>query len=390
VAPEAEADPEGGIDLEVQVPDVTGPVVQEQRREMAGTGHADLRERRVDDAVEDRGHLPGLEVLELVVEAAEDLGRIGGLDRVRPERAAHPAHHDRRRQPVPGHVPDHQAEAAAAEAEDVVPVAAHRPTGSGHVASSEAEAGHLRKPGGHEAPLERHCRLPLDGGETGPGGAGDPLGDHLEELDLVVGERPGGEAADVEDADHVSTVQERHPGHRVDALRDQERVDHGRLVDPIDHPGRPLGRDVPGEAPAQRNPHALTHLFLDAAGGGGDQLARLGVEEEDGGRVDVQDLTDPLQQLVEQLFDVQERERRVGDGLDLAEAFLWCRLIGRGRCAHPPTPLLVPPTLTPTRPVSGACPPIEGEERSSDQGVSPPGGPPLQTRSIRRDSRKPR
>ena len=59
--------------------------------------------------------------------------------------------------------------------------------------------------------------------------------------------------------------------------------------------------------------HALFDFFLDALGGAGVQGVALEQQERDG--VDVEDVGDPLQQLLQQLLLGQEREHRVGHPL---------------------------------------------------------------------------
>ena len=73
----------------------------------------------------------------------------------------------------------------------------------------------------------------------------------------------------------------------------------------------------PAKPRAERDPDALLDLFLDALGGAGVQ--RVALEQQDRDGVDVQDLRDPLQQLLQQLVLGQERERGVGDPLQRLE-----------------------------------------------------------------------
>ena len=102
-------------------------------------------------------------------------------------------------------------------------------------------------------------------------------------------------------------------------LATQERVDDGRLVDAVEHDRPLLGGDATGEAPAEGDGDPLAHLLLDAPGGGGDQAVAVGVQEEDGGRVDVQQPADAFEQLVEKLLDPQVDQIDVAEVIDPRE-----------------------------------------------------------------------
>ena len=83
---------------------------------------------------------------------------------------------------------------------------------------------------------------------------------------------------------------------------------------------RPAARgDAAGEAPSDRDPHAALDLLLEALGGACDQLLGVVVEEQDGDRVDAQDVLGARQQLVEQRLESQLGEGRVGEPVDVLE-----------------------------------------------------------------------
>jgi hypothetical protein len=81
------------------------------------------------------------------------------------------------------------------------------------------------------------------------------------------------QGANVQYADDSAAVQKRDADQRSDALLHENRVQDVGVID-VAQDDRPLlGGDPSGEAAAQRDPHVLADLFLDAAGRGGDELA---------------------------------------------------------------------------------------------------------------------
>ena len=62
----------------------------------------------------------------------------------------------------------------------------------------------------------------------------DAVGRELEQLGLVVGEAAGGEAADVQDADHAALDEQRDAEQGADALLAQDRVEDVGVVDVVD------------------------------------------------------------------------------------------------------------------------------------------------------------
>ena len=72
-----------------------------------------------------------------------------------------------------------------------------------------------------------------------------------------------------------------------------------------------LGGDPAREPLAEREPHALLDLLLDALGRARDQLVRLGVVQQDRDRVDLERLLDADEQLVQELLEAELGERRI-------------------------------------------------------------------------------
>ena len=168
----------------------------------------------------------------------------------------------------------------------------------------EALRGRLRR-------LARHALLPEEPGLLeGEGGA---VGGELEEVAFVGGEFAWGEAADVQDADDGAFDEQRDAEQGLDALLAQDRVEDVGVVDVGDGDRAALGGDAPGEAAADRDPHALFDLFLDALGGA--RVQRVALQHQERHRVHREHLGDPLHQLVQQLLLAEERERGVGDPL---------------------------------------------------------------------------
>ena len=71
-----------------------------------------------------------------------------------------------------------------------------------------------------------------------------PVGDELEQLDLIVLEGAEPERADMEDAAHLSLHHERDAEHRLDPLLAQERVEDVRMIDVVED-----YRKIHGERP---------------------------------------------------------------------------------------------------------------------------------------------
>jgi hypothetical protein len=117
------------------------------------------------------------------------------------------------------------------------------------------------------------------------------------------------------------------------------------VVDLLEEHRLLLRRDPAGEAPAERDPDALAHLLLDAAGRRGHEVLPRRVEQEDGGGVDDQEVAHPVEHLDEELLDAEARERGVGDSLDAAQA-----IVHRSVCPHarePNEPLCGAPARRP-------------------------------------------
>src|SRR5438105_8388966 len=153
-----------------------------------------------------------------------------------------------------------------------------------------------------------------------------PLRRSLEELDVLRAEAARLERTDVDHADDAVTCDQRGAEERLDPFLAQERIQYVGVVDVLDRQRPALVGDSAREAPAERDPHAALDLLLEPFRRARDELARGLVEEQEGGRVGLQDVSDADQELVEQRLERQVRERRIGDEQKLAQL---ARRLGR-------------------------------------------------------------
>jgi hypothetical protein len=156
------------------------------------------------------------------------------------------------------------------------------------------------------------------------------LRDHLEQLHVGRSEQPGRQGADVDDAEHLVVRDQRHPGHRLDPLLAENRVQHVGVVDVVEDDGPSIGGDSPREALAERDADAALDLFLDPLRGARDELVGCLVEKQKRSGVGVECVADAEQQLVEELVEHQVCERHVGDDLEPSEPFGEVEWAGRG------------------------------------------------------------
>ena len=91
----------------------------------------------------------------------------------------------------------------------------------------------------------------------------------------------------MEHPDQLALDDQRHAEQRHDALLAQDRIEDVGVVDVGDEDRDAFGRDPAREPAAERDPDAALDLLLDPIGGAGDELLRIGVEQEDRNRVDL-------------------------------------------------------------------------------------------------------
>ncbi len=96
------------------------------------------------------------------------------------------------------------------------------------------------------------------------------------------------------------------------------------MIDIGDEDGDALGGDPPGETLAERDPHPLLDLLLDAAGGAGDQFIGRRVVEEDRHGVDAEGLANTFEQFLEQGVEAELGQRRVAQAVEIADLLRGC------------------------------------------------------------------
>ena len=106
-----------------------------------------------------------------------------------------------------------------------------------------------------------------------------PVGGQLQQRGIIGGENPVPQRADMQHPQHRPLHQQRHAHQRPDALREQQRVEHSAVIDPVQDDRAPLGGDASRETPANRDPDTLTDFLLQAAGRSGDQLTARTVQQ---------------------------------------------------------------------------------------------------------------
>jgi hypothetical protein len=148
---------------------------------------------------------------------------------------------------------------------------------------------------------------------------GTALRGPLHQLDVLGREAPRRQRPDVDDAEHAAAREQRHAEERLDPLLAQDRVQHVGVVDVLDHDRRPLSGDAAGEAATHRDPHPALDLLLDPLRRARHELASRLVEHQERGRVGLEDVADPEEQLVEERIQRQVRERRIGDEQELVQ-----------------------------------------------------------------------
>ena len=136
----------------------------------------------------------------------------------------------------------------------------------------------------------------------------DPVGDQLQQLDIVAGEPAVDERPDMDHAKRLVGDHQRHSEHRLDPLFAQNRVEHVRVIDVIEDHRPPLGGDPAGEAAADRNTHAALDLLLDPDRSACNQLLGGLVDEEHRARVSVEDVADTREKHREQRRRAREAQ----------------------------------------------------------------------------------
>jgi anti-anti-sigma factor len=146
-----------------------------------------------------------------------------------------------------------------------------------------------------------------------------PVGGQLQQLGVPRPEGAPAQRADVQYPDDAATDQQRHAEQGLDTPVDQERVPHRGVINCGEDDRLAELRDAAGEAGAERDPHALPDLFLDAARSGRHQLPGRAVEQQHGRGVRLEHLLHALDQGLEQRLLVESGQRGVRHRLDVAQ-----------------------------------------------------------------------
>ena len=300
---------------------------------MPGVDQLDRLRLGIEDEVGQGGEARRPEIEHQAVDPPQDVGGRHAVDGVAAQGGAKLAHHRGRLEAVTDDVPDRHRHPPTADREGVVPVAAEALPAGRQVAARDLE------PGGSEGSREIHAEYLALKRLGEPALLGEArlldrdrgaVGGELEQVPLVGGELPRLEAADVQDAEDPVLDQQGHPEQGADSLLAQDRVEDVRVVHVVDRDRPSLRRDAPGEAAAERDLHPALDLLLDPARGARPQHPRFLVQQQDRGRVGVEDLGDPDEQLGQQVLLGQAAQSGVRDALQRLE-----HLAVRGRVLRP-------------------------------------------------------
>ena len=145
--------PSGGARRDAQQVCVAA-AADDDRRRVARARVAQRARRGIDDHVGGGRHPAARDRLQHAVQALERVPGRMAVERVRAQAGAQLAHERRRPQPVAGDVPDGEADLAARQVDDVVPVAADLVAGR-EVARRGVDADEVGQAVGQQAALQR-------------------------------------------------------------------------------------------------------------------------------------------------------------------------------------------------------------------------------------------
>jgi hypothetical protein len=91
------------------------------------------------------------------------------------------------------------------------------------------------------------------------------------------------------------------------------------VIDVREDHGLPVRCDAARETTTDRDPNPLLDLFLDPDRGPRDELFRLLVQQQDGTRVDTENLAGANKERREESVELQMRERRIRERLELSQ-----------------------------------------------------------------------
>jgi hypothetical protein len=145
------------------------------------------------------------------------------------------------------------------------------------------------------------------------------VGGELQQLHIVLIEHSVHKRPDVENTEEAAADEQRHAKHRLDSLLTQNRVEHVRVIDILEHHRMPVRGDAPRKSTADRNPNPSLDLLLDPHCCARDELVRLLVQQQDSACVDPENLSGTNKERREQSVKLQMGERRIREGLKLLQ-----------------------------------------------------------------------
>ena len=99
-----------------------------------------------------------------------------------------------------------------------------------------------------------------------------PIGDQLEEVDVLWAKGTRLKRADVEHAEDAAFDEERHPQQRANPLLPQERVEGVGVIDVLDDDRPALGGDPPGKPAADGDADSPLDFLFETGGSPRDQF----------------------------------------------------------------------------------------------------------------------
>jgi hypothetical protein len=124
----------------------------------------------------------------------------------------------------------------------------------------------------------------------------------------------------VENAEDPATDEQRHAEHRLDSLRVQNRIEHVGVIEVIEDYRPLVGGDAARKAEADGDADALLDLLFDPDRCTRYELMRVLVEQQDSAGVDTKNLAGAEKERRKKDVQIQMRERRIRERLELAKA----------------------------------------------------------------------
>ena len=188
---------------------------------------------RLDDDVEQRGHLGAVLAFHERVETLDDLLRRAAVERVRLKRGAELSHQCGRPDAAAHHVAHREDDAPVAELEHVEPVAAHlHPRTGGQVSDRDLHARNLWQLLREQAALQGLRDMPFLLEQAGPvNGKCHAVADELEQGRIVLREWPARARPDVQNTKQLPIQNQREAQDRLHVRAREQRLERGgRLV----------------------------------------------------------------------------------------------------------------------------------------------------------------